>query len=97
MSSSTTIIAAFVVGIVCGLVPLIYGLKTGQTGLAIGGFAASIVGGLILGIVLALPVAALFTWLIHRNARKARGVPAPYAGEPVAAPREPEREREPTV
>jgi hypothetical protein len=84
--SSVTIVAALVIGIVCGLVPLIYGLKNGLTGLAIGGFVASVVAGLILGIILALPVAALFTWLIWRQTRAARGTPAPYSVEPVAAP-----------
>jgi hypothetical protein len=84
--SSVTIVAALVIGVVCGLVPLIYGLTHGQTGLAIGGFVACIVAGLILGIILALPVAALFTWLIWRQTRAARGTPAPYSGEPTAAP-----------
>jgi hypothetical protein len=101
--SSVTIVAALVIGVVCGLVPLIYGLKHGLTGLAIGGFVACIVAGLILGIILALPVAALFTWLIWRQARAARGTPAPYSGEPAAADGRFERdatretEREPTL
>jgi hypothetical protein len=86
MSSSAAIVAALAIGVICGLVPLIYGLRKGQTGLAWGGFAACIVAGFLLGIILALPVAAVFTWLIWRGARSASGTPAPYAGEPVATP-----------
>jgi hypothetical protein len=65
----TAVIAGALVGAVCGLVPLIYGLVRGQTGLAGGGFAACIAGGVVLGVILAVPLAALFTWLVWRASR----------------------------
>jgi membrane protein implicated in regulation of membrane protease activity len=65
----TAVIAGALVGAVCGLVPLIYGLVRGQTGLAGGGFAACIAGGVVLGVLVAVPLAALFTWLVWRASR----------------------------
>ena len=52
-----SIIGALLVGFVFGLVPLICGLIKKRVGLAIGGFAACLVGGFILGLILALPCA----------------------------------------
>lgn len=74
----TAAIIGALVGAVCGLVPLIYGLLRGQTGLAKGGFAACIVSGILLGVALAVPVAALVTWLVWRASRDrvAAGAPA---------------------
>ena len=40
-----------------------------QTALAIGGFIACIAAGFVLGVILALPVAILFAWLIWRADR----------------------------
>jgi hypothetical protein len=58
-----------VLGVVCGLVPLIYGLNKGEKGLAWGGFGACIAGGLVLGIFLAIPAAIVFTILIRKNVK----------------------------
>jgi hypothetical protein len=80
---TTTLVAAIIAGAVCGLVPLIYGLNKGQTGLAVGGFFACLAGGLILGLILAIPLAVLFAWLIHRK-DKARAVATGAATEPWA-------------
>jgi hypothetical protein len=81
---TTAVAAALIAGIVCGLVPLIYGLRRGQTGLAVGGFVACLVGGFVLGLFLAVPLAALFTWLIWRKGHAARPAAAEATSEPWA-------------
>jgi hypothetical protein len=104
------IIGAIVAGAICGLVPLVYGLARGRTGLAVGGFLACVVGGIILGVLLAVPLAALFAWLIWRTHHVARPAANAAPGEPVGgrpeAPppadderfgREPARDRAPTA
>ena len=67
-----SIIGALVVGFVFGLVPLI------------GGFAACLVGGFILGLILALPMCALFTVLIFVT--KPKNAAAPYGQYPGQTP-----------
>ncbi len=66
---SEMIIGAVLAGIVCGLIPLIFGLVRGEKGLAWGGFGACIVAGFLLGILLALPMAIVFTVLIWKNSK----------------------------
>jgi membrane protein implicated in regulation of membrane protease activity len=80
---ATAVIVSALVGAVCGLVPLVYGLVRGEIGLAAGGFAACIVSGVVLGVLLAAPVAALFTWLVWRASRErhaAAGAQTPPRG-----------------
>jgi hypothetical protein len=106
---SSPIIGAVVTGALCGVVPLVYGLVRREPGLAAGGFAACLVGGLLLGVLLAVPLAALFAWLIWRHSRAALAAagppaaPEPAGARPEAAgpgtgngrfEREPTRERE---
>ncbi len=79
-----SIIGALVVGFVFGLVPLICGLVKKRVGLAIGGFAACLVGGFILGLILALPMCALFTVLIFVT--KPKNAAAPYGQYPGQTP-----------
>lgn len=55
------------IGLVLGLIPLITGVVKRNVKYGVIGFLGSIVGGAILGIFLAVPVAALFTWLIIRG------------------------------
>ena len=52
---------AIVVGLVCGLIPLAAGALTKQKRLAILGFTACFVGGLLGGVLLAVPLALGFT------------------------------------
>jgi hypothetical protein len=52
---------AFFIGALLGLIPFFVARKRGQQGLGVAGLVASIVGGLILGILLAAPVAFVFT------------------------------------
>lgn len=54
------------VGFVLGLAPLIVGFVKHKKKYGFIGFIASILGGALLGLLLAVPVAAVFTWLIVR-------------------------------
>ncbi len=56
-------------GILFGLIPLILGFIKKERSYAVFGFLGSIIGGLILGLFLSIPVAAIFTWLILRRPR----------------------------
>ena len=58
-----------VLGILFGSLPLIAGfvLKNRKYGLY--GFVISAVGGAVLGVLLAYPIAAVFTWLIVKNSK----------------------------
>ena len=58
------LIGAIGVGLVCGLVPLAAGAFTRQMRLGTIGFAACVVGSLILGAILAVPLALIFTVVI---------------------------------
>lgn len=58
------------IGLTFGLVPLITGFIKNNRKMGMYGFLSSIVGGALLGIYSALPVAAIFTWLIIRESKK---------------------------
>ena len=60
-------VGAFVVGALTGLAPLIAGIKKNKTGLAVGGFFACVICGLILGLILALPCCGVFMYLILKK------------------------------
>lgn len=57
-------------GIVLGLIPLVVGFIKHQRKTAFLGFVVTIVGGAILGLLLAIPAAAIFTWLAVTRANK---------------------------
>jgi len=59
------------VGLVLGLIPLIVGIIKGKAKLGFLGLLASIAGGSIFALLLAGPIAALFTWLALRKAKPA--------------------------
>ena len=61
-------------GFVFGLIPLIIGVLKKNTSFGIYGLVASIAGGAALGLLLALPIAAIFTWLIVKKARSTSGL-----------------------
>jgi hypothetical protein len=99
-------IGAIAIGVICGLVPLVFGLVTGRTNLAVGGFVGCVVAGILAGVLAAVPVAAVFAWLIWRQSRPvapAADGEASTTGPPVDAAgerrfeREPERDREPSA
>jgi hypothetical protein len=66
-----TVIGIFV-GVGLGLIPLITGLKKGQLGLAIGGFFACIIAGGILGLILGIPTAGVFWFIIKKAENKSK-------------------------
>ena len=55
---------ALVVGILCGIVPYKLGQKHNQEGWGMAGLVMSILAGLGLGIILALPIAGVFSAII---------------------------------
>ena len=59
------------VGFVLGLIPLISGIAKKRLKYGILGFICSVIGGAILGVVLAIPASAIFTWLIFRDPKVA--------------------------
>lgn len=56
-----------VLGLLFGSFPLILGLKAKKRRFAVYGFIGSLIGGAILGVFLAYPIAIIFTWLILKN------------------------------
>lgn len=54
-------------GLLVGLVPLILGFVKKNLKFGVFGFLGSIIGGAVLGLLLAIPIAGLFTWLIFRG------------------------------
>lgn len=61
------IIGSLITGAIIGAIPAICGAIKGKLSLAIGGFFACLVSSLILGMILALPVCAVFLWLIFKK------------------------------
>ena len=55
------------IGLILGLLPLIMGIIKGKAKLGIVGFLASIAGGSIFALLLALPISLVFTWLVFRK------------------------------
>jgi hypothetical protein len=54
-------------GFVLGLIPLVLGFVRGRVKYGLLGLAASIIGGAILGVILSIPAALIFTWLVLRR------------------------------
>lgn len=69
----TLLVAGLLAGLLCGLVPLIYGLRQDRSQLALLGLGASAVAGLVLGLILAIPVAGIFAFLIYRSTHPRAG------------------------
>lgn len=61
------ILGSLLAGIFTGIIPAICGAIKGKIGLAIGGFFACVVSAFILGLLLAVPVCAVFLWLIFKK------------------------------
>ncbi len=55
---------AISMGLLCGIIPFKLGKKHGQEGWGVAGLISSTIGGLILGILLALPMAGIFSSII---------------------------------
>jgi Zn-dependent protease with chaperone function len=76
-------------GLVCGLVPLTFGLTRDEKGLAWGGFGACVLAGAMLGLLLAIPMAIVFTVLIRNNSRRSERQAMAYGAVP-AGPESPQ-------
>jgi hypothetical protein len=75
---------AFFIGALLGLIPFFIARSRGQQSLGVAALLSSIVGGLILGIILAGPVAFVFT--IVALVRKPPAPAGPGAGTPPPPP-----------
>jgi len=64
------IIGSLVGGALAGLLPLIFGKKRDKAVLGIIGFVVCLICGFILGLLLALPVAVIFTVIIIVTSKK---------------------------
>ena len=61
MDVGDALLVGFIVGVVCGLAPLISGFLTGRVGLGVAGLVVTAISGALLGLLLAVPVAIVFT------------------------------------
>jgi hypothetical protein len=55
------------IGLVIGLIPLITGIVKKKVRLGVYGLLASTVGGALLGLLLSIPAAVIFMWLILKK------------------------------
>lgn len=55
------------IGIILGAIPLILGFLRKKRKYAMFGFIGSVIGGAILGILLSIPIAGIFTWLVLKK------------------------------
>ena len=74
------IVGSIIGGAIVGAVPAICGAVKNKIGLAIGGFFACLVASFLLGLILSVPVCAVFTFLIFRKPKAAKEV----SQEPVS-------------
>ena len=70
MNMSDVLLGAVFAGLITGAIPAILGVVKNKIGLAVGGFFACLVSALVLGLILAIPVCAIFSWLILRTPKK---------------------------
>jgi hypothetical protein len=63
-------LGALLIGVLCGLIPIIAGVKRDKRELAAAGFIACVIGGQLLGIQLALPVGIISTLVILYLSKK---------------------------
>lgn len=64
------IVVGLIVGMICGAVPLFIGASKNQIGLGITAFISCTVSGVVLGMLLAIPMSAVFVWLINNASKK---------------------------
>jgi uncharacterized membrane protein len=63
----TSLIDSFLAGLICGVIPLYFSTGRDRLKLGFGGLIACTISGLLLGLLLAIPVAGVFLWLIFRQ------------------------------
>ncbi len=62
-----------IVGMIVGAIPAIAGGVKGKLGLGLGGFVACMVGEVLLGLLLAIPLCAVFLYLIYKEPKQNAG------------------------
>jgi uncharacterized membrane protein len=62
-----SLIEGFLAGLICGVIPLFFSTGKDRVKLGFAAVAACALGGLLLGFLLAIPLAAIFLWLIFRQ------------------------------
>lgn len=62
-----SIIGSLITGAIIGAIPAICGAIKGKIQLSITGFFACLLSSFILGMILALPVCAVFLWVIFKK------------------------------
>ncbi len=62
-----SVVDGAIVGLICGVIPLFFSAGRNRLKLGFGALLACVVGGLLLGLLLAIPLGALFLWLIFRH------------------------------
>jgi uncharacterized membrane protein len=62
-----SLIDGFLAGLICGVIPLFFSTGRNRLKLGYGAVLACVAGGLLLGLLLAIPAAILFLWLIFRQ------------------------------
>ena len=65
------IIGSIISGAIVGAIPAVCGVIKHKLGLAIGGFFACLVASFLLGLILSVPVCAIFLFLIFKQPKKA--------------------------
>ena len=55
------------VGLICGVIPLFFSAGRNRLKLGFSGLLACVIGGLLLGLLLAIPLGGLFLWFVFRN------------------------------
>jgi uncharacterized membrane protein len=60
------LIDSFLAGLICGVIPLYFSTGRDRVKLGLAALAACVAGGIVLGLLLAVPLAAFFLWRILR-------------------------------
>jgi uncharacterized membrane protein len=68
---NSVVLGAIIAGAIIGAIPAIAGGVKGKIGLGIGGFFACLVGSLILGMILSIPLCAVFMYFIFKKGKTA--------------------------
>jgi hypothetical protein len=77
---SGAIVGGLIAGILCGLIPLGAGARQNRLGIALSGFVVCMVSGVLLGALLALPVAFAFKVFISATEGRATKFDKMYYG-----------------
>ncbi len=62
-----SLIDGFLVGLICGVIPLFFSPGKNRLKLGFAALLSCVIGGVLLGLLLAIPIAVLFLWLIFRK------------------------------